>query len=410
MPTAELHTPVEVVEVVIDHLYNDTEALRACSLVARAWLPTSRYHLIPSVRVHLNNYEELLRLLAAPETRIALSVRHLMLARLAERENGWMNEVIPTLAKSFASITSLSLIGVKWRHLNPLSDSHLRTSFQKAKNFLLLDCNFSSLLEYLEVLCSFKIAEHLNIVMCNWNSGGHILPAHLTTPPSLRNLLIDGIYQPFLWWIVDQKHLRLEHFLVDEILASDLENIKTILYRVGSTLRHLQLRYSDTYLQLPSQPGPGLDLSQNTSLEKFKLTIGNPFSMYTGFPLQLNLSFVLPLLQSISSPCLHELRFRILVCSPGDLVAVDWYGIDNLAGEKVWGSSLTRVLIELTDITCESIPENFMEEAKAVIYPGLHYLATQGLLDVRFKPLPETPETIYALRQVAFKGLPLPRQ
>lgn len=37
--------PQELVDTIIDNLFDDKEALRMCSLVSRLWLPSSRLHL-----------------------------------------------------------------------------------------------------------------------------------------------------------------------------------------------------------------------------------------------------------------------------------------------------------------------------------------------------------------------------
>ncbi|KAF5346298.1 hypothetical protein D9758_011487 [Tetrapyrgos nigripes] len=45
--------PQELVDYIIDHLYHDTQTLRNCSLVCRAWLPSSRLHLFNKVRLNI---------------------------------------------------------------------------------------------------------------------------------------------------------------------------------------------------------------------------------------------------------------------------------------------------------------------------------------------------------------------
>jgi hypothetical protein len=42
--------PQELVDQIIDHLHDDTEALNVCALTARDWLPSTRYHLFRSIR------------------------------------------------------------------------------------------------------------------------------------------------------------------------------------------------------------------------------------------------------------------------------------------------------------------------------------------------------------------------
>jgi len=50
--TKNTHTlPSELTDTIIDYLYDDKEALAACSLVCRSWVPGSRYHLFCSITV-----------------------------------------------------------------------------------------------------------------------------------------------------------------------------------------------------------------------------------------------------------------------------------------------------------------------------------------------------------------------
>jgi len=44
-----LHLPQELADHIIDHLHDNPQALRSCSLVCHAWLPTSRIHLFSKV-------------------------------------------------------------------------------------------------------------------------------------------------------------------------------------------------------------------------------------------------------------------------------------------------------------------------------------------------------------------------
>ena len=45
-----MHLPPELVDEIIDYLWDNVRALRACCLTHRTWLPRSRYHLFRSIR------------------------------------------------------------------------------------------------------------------------------------------------------------------------------------------------------------------------------------------------------------------------------------------------------------------------------------------------------------------------
>ena len=48
---SSLTFPPELVDRTIDHLHDDKPSLRACTLVSRSWLNTSRHHLFRTLLV-----------------------------------------------------------------------------------------------------------------------------------------------------------------------------------------------------------------------------------------------------------------------------------------------------------------------------------------------------------------------
>ncbi|KAJ7252187.1 hypothetical protein C8J57DRAFT_1064887 [Mycena rebaudengoi] len=53
--------PLELVDRVIDHLATDRKSLRICCLVARSWLPRSRWHLFCAMDVPLSRLPRFIR-------------------------------------------------------------------------------------------------------------------------------------------------------------------------------------------------------------------------------------------------------------------------------------------------------------------------------------------------------------
>lgn len=47
--------PPEIIDIIIDHLFDDKSALRASALVSHGWLPSARYHLFRKVRIKETN-------------------------------------------------------------------------------------------------------------------------------------------------------------------------------------------------------------------------------------------------------------------------------------------------------------------------------------------------------------------
>ncbi|KAH9926585.1 uncharacterized protein BXZ73DRAFT_49211, partial [Epithele typhae] len=49
MTTVDIDLPGELTDMVIEHLHNDVNSLKLCSLVCQQWLPACRHHLFESV-------------------------------------------------------------------------------------------------------------------------------------------------------------------------------------------------------------------------------------------------------------------------------------------------------------------------------------------------------------------------
>jgi len=49
------HLPPELIDLIVDHLYDDNVALKACSLVSRAFLPSARVHLFENIELRFRH-------------------------------------------------------------------------------------------------------------------------------------------------------------------------------------------------------------------------------------------------------------------------------------------------------------------------------------------------------------------
>lgn len=58
--------PGEIVDTIIDSLHNDQSSLCACGLIARSWLPSSRYHIFSRISLHPRNIETFMWMLDDP--------------------------------------------------------------------------------------------------------------------------------------------------------------------------------------------------------------------------------------------------------------------------------------------------------------------------------------------------------
>lgn len=95
--------PRELVDNIIDHLHDDSNTLKACSLVCRDWLPSSHWHLFCEVRMKaedLTDESDLVEFLRAGTT-FAKSIRNLVfLAQPAGSPGPDIPTISPALALS----------------------------------------------------------------------------------------------------------------------------------------------------------------------------------------------------------------------------------------------------------------------------------------------------------------------
>jgi len=62
--------PNEIQDRILDFLHDSKPALKACALVCKAWLPTSRYHLAPVIRLTPNRVDYIMKIFKNPNCTI----------------------------------------------------------------------------------------------------------------------------------------------------------------------------------------------------------------------------------------------------------------------------------------------------------------------------------------------------
>ncbi|PBK65296.1 hypothetical protein ARMSODRAFT_440713 [Armillaria solidipes] len=135
--------PQELIDIIIDYLYNDTRSLRACALVASSWSGRSQQNLFlrialagkpwPDKRKSRTSAELFLRLIeSAPH--IPSFVRHLeIIEGDAFRSYRWLARSMPILDRILPTLTNLrtfhiNFTGLLWRDIPGIHTSFLSIS------------------------------------------------------------------------------------------------------------------------------------------------------------------------------------------------------------------------------------------------------------------------------------------
>jgi hypothetical protein len=203
--------PQEIIDNVIDHVkwnepyqpplayyvnlkgFERTE-LRNCSLISKAWLPRSRYHLFYRVSLHVKKIHppRFLKLLDSPCGHIAPYVRHLELIE-GMRGKIWLKEALPKLS-ALDTIESLAIYLFRFDMLDDATAITFFSSFKLLKYLRLERCLFSSPAQFLDAISTSGRLERLvlgiNVVQHSSNGASTIFPAMFTGLEEAKRLAL----------------------------------------------------------------------------------------------------------------------------------------------------------------------------------------------------------------------------
>ena len=217
----QFYVPIEIVEVIIDHLHNDKEALKACSLVSRRWVFSARYHLVYPIKLHHKNISDFLDLLQSPCLKIAPSIRDLSFLSVVEERN-WIPSALSTVEKHLTHVKSLTLHGVRWSRLDTTTTTSFFRGFQSVTHLTIKAGAFSSFSQCVEFICSFPALTTLTANKCQWDSNTAAPPSpRFKLSRSLTTLAIDTPPNTLTQWLTNQPCARTLRKVSIEFIDTD---------------------------------------------------------------------------------------------------------------------------------------------------------------------------------------------
>jgi len=122
--------PPEIMDMVIDHLFNDKPALSSCALVCQDWLPSTRYHLFHTLRVQeiipsnqpryaalhnvwLQDFQDFVR--SSPA--VCTYIKELHVASYPEDSSMVLHVGVATLLTIFTSIPALEYLSLCTKYI-----------------------------------------------------------------------------------------------------------------------------------------------------------------------------------------------------------------------------------------------------------------------------------------------------
>ena len=285
-----LRLPPEILDLIVDHLFDESTTLQACGVVSRSWVPRTRKYLFAcvefnEVRSTIGSWEELF---PDPSSSPAHNTRSLKIigpsavTAAGTEARAWIH--------SFHHLVELTVCTFGWKEVRA-SFTPFRGLAPTIKS-LSFHCRSVAFLEIFGLICSFPLLEDLELRHWGrWRDiGGRDTPSTPTKPTGFPDL--DGDQCPIgreLSCLPDG--LRLSRIIISRP-DEDTKTVMDLVSKCSDTLESLCVEYvsfgasllasaADRYLiathgpdeDRPGMPPP-LDLSKAPKLKDMEFVVG----------------------------------------------------------------------------------------------------------------------------------------
>ena len=397
--------PPELCDQAIDHLWDDLDALRACSLACKDWLPSSRYHLFRSVRLRHSDDVARFRALVDSSPTTPPCVRKLSLSAeynrsspdgIAPEDDAWVNsaaELFPALQH----VATLALARVRWHALSGRTRAAFTGLFKSVRQLSLFEVSFDASRDVIAFLSAFPTLRELYFHTVSWamDSPAPFEPA--VDGPSwvevegrsrmqLSYLFLDSTSSPTLateWLLQRPGGHKLQTVQLCWRELNSTKAVGDLLRASGSSLESLHIEFP-AGLSSPSRDSDweggtlrdDLSLAHNTNLRALHfggldVRAARTFVERGLFP------WVTAMLSQVGSRHLQEVSFLLEVADLPDLLALDWARIDAALSREEFRGLMVMFRV------CVSCDRGEIEkEVKRAIRERLGELRRRGTLCV----------------------------
>ncbi|KAK0437684.1 hypothetical protein EV421DRAFT_1007263 [Armillaria borealis] len=161
-PDTQGSLAAELIDTIIDYVasayryhHMTRSLLSSCSLVCRAWLPRSRYHLFKAITLSSDNHPSFMRLITCPNCSFLGSIRRLTLIETPDNDLGnlLLHQTLHTVDPSIFS-------NIKWLHIH-----NATFDFMSEEDFS----------QVLTALSSFTSITHLDLNRCIFHTLDNVI-------------------------------------------------------------------------------------------------------------------------------------------------------------------------------------------------------------------------------------------
>ncbi|KAL0954196.1 hypothetical protein HGRIS_005324 [Hohenbuehelia grisea] len=256
---APFRLPKELVDAIIDHLHAaDARSFMSLSLVARAWVSSSRLHLFSIVRPRIgpDNWKQLAGLLRNPLCTILSSIRRVHLVGFYGRQSvirtnlSWLNKFANKVGQ-LESVADLrlpfvGLANIATREVSLTIMTKISQVFPRVQCLHLVRLNFTSFSDVSTAISLFAAVDELHIEGVTFGRTGDI-PA-CRPPPRMRRLKLDLRCQAFVDWLtLSSSPIFIDCIMLEIPLMNDtlIRQAARLVYAAFPHLSHIHISVFD---------------------------------------------------------------------------------------------------------------------------------------------------------------------
>ncbi|KAJ7244402.1 hypothetical protein B0H12DRAFT_1220966 [Mycena haematopus] len=349
--------PTELHDYIIDHLHNDKRTLLACSLVCRAWSPSSRYHLFQNactIRVHRENFQDFCELLAGQRLNDYIGRLHLQSHHIHEFEmsQGTLIKYGPNDSFQFnqhltriGRLPRLQSLHLDYHHddIYPELLAALAQNFASIRELEFTSMHFTSFTQFVQLVGSLPLLRRISldrVLFYDRRYGQNPeddIPKPSYIPSNITDLVAHCGYDstaPVLSWLSAQPFIRRLAVAIEQQCREEHTALLSDTLRIlGPRLEHLSIKDTDS-THLP-------DLSLTTGLHTFQISGIQCLQTSTS----VDLEWVPTLLSQVHSPGLQRIVFVVDLRERKGLDLLDWSRIREFLAKQ---SSLRHVQFYLS--------------------------------------------------------------
>ncbi|GBE90167.1 hypothetical protein BKA93DRAFT_829257 [Sparassis latifolia] len=349
--------PMELIDNIVDHLWDDKPSLCRCALVSPTWLRTSRYHLYRG-NACLSSSKNLESLVAASKvSHVAASLRSMGSLCLEDGDPAWVHRFPLVLGRVLSEIQELHIFRLTWEvvvmHPDTLTIGLMQ--FHRVTQLGLFDCSFRNFRQLQRLICALPQLRDLRISRVSSKKPSLLAAESMFRPPPLTDVFLYNIVDQllasdFLDCLVYPSSVTLRSLRL-EVPRKLIPRVVTVLDAAKPSLEHLHLILEES---VSASDLVELDVRRCTALRRLDLTYVHRMSLAD-------------ILRLVPDSGIGQLWISM---RPGS-VKREWQSASNILGEKRF-SKLHEFGIRILD-------ESLSEEEKQQIKDGFEVLRGRGV-------------------------------